>query len=882
MKRVAQRAGGRDLKRPCVSNKVSPSRRTSSRVARAKAKDINHFAGQDIAIRGNKGDVFTDAVVRERNGFWVRTAQAFIDAPIGSGSEFRAGSVHATACFGDEDLPFDPISAASIARYRIQELPEMDHCGTCGDAGMGAMAPLRTTISCRGCHTLIVHGEKFFCDASRHRTEVLCCKCYTDDKKEVAGVREMVQMTNTLSEGEPWVECERCTRWHHHACVHFDPRGGNAKHFICASCAKEKSGAQAHDPAAAALLLPNALPRCAMTDLIEARAQHAVGRYAGKITVRLVHDALESFTPMSGAKGVNMAQLLALTPPVDAKAHKVVPTAQISYRNKCIFVYQHISGADVLLFVFYVHEYGDECEFKANRGRVNLFYVDSAAYLNWPTKKRGGASRVAAKARATVPVGATKDGSSAVAPLPRVSLYHAVLCAYFESAALRGFTAAHIWAQPPKDTKGAVSKEQDYILNMKPAWQRYLDQSSLENWYAKLAKFGLQQRVISRRATVKEFLLRVSAAGSTSVAAPFPTATVTTPANVTRANSESEAGGAEMMMTGAHRAAGLGRSTSASINGDVASDALLPLPSRATTVPPESNTGTPTLGSLEEVSEIVGFGMTQPPPTPQDTPAGSCVGSRCTSPVPGQRRSRTQASQASSLPLPQPKLGMLLKVSAKLGLVVNAQGPQQTPTQLREQETESTLARTLRQVSRLQPMVGLHKPTLAPSAATGATKLEQLVRKVPYFAGDWWGTKLALALKLEATEGSTTRSARSREEAQYNAIAGALCATNMNEQTFVLELRQRAPLRSSSSSSSNSSISSGYRNALRAGCEEGPERKSVVCKDRHALLSMCWRSQYQWDCFTRASHATAMVTNTLHAENAAGEGGALGIVKVVV
>src|SRR5687768_3710173 len=106
---------------------------------------------------------------------------------------------------------------------------------------------------------------------------------------------------------------------------------------------------------------------------------------------------------------------------------------ELSYRSRAIFLYQHLDGVDVLLFVMYVQEYGSDAP-PPNRGKVYIAYLDSVHYFR-PRHHR-------------------------------TLVYHELLLSYLEYARRSGFTSCYIWACPPP------TKKDDYILHCHPEDQR--------------------------------------------------------------------------------------------------------------------------------------------------------------------------------------------------------------------------------------------------------------------------------------------------------------------------------------------------------------------------------------------------------------------------
>jgi E1A/CREB-binding protein len=123
-------------------------------------------------------------------------------------------------------------------------------------------------------------------------------------------------------------------------------------------------------------------------------------------------------------------------------AHKNYPE-EFPFRCKCIVVFQHLDGVDVLLFALYVYEHGKDNP-PPNQRCVYISYLDSVHFMR-PRRIR-------------------------------TYVYHEILIAYLDYARRRGFATAHIWACPPL-------KGDDYIFYAKPEDQKTPRDSRLRQWY---------------------------------------------------------------------------------------------------------------------------------------------------------------------------------------------------------------------------------------------------------------------------------------------------------------------------------------------------------------------------------------------------------------
>lgn len=123
-----------------------------------------------------------------------------------------------------------------------------------------------------------------------------------------------------------------------------------------------------------------------------------------------------------------------------------VQSLQLTYRSRCICVFQELDGVDVLIFTLYVQEYGPD-SLDPNAGRVYVSYLDSVNYFQ-PKKLR-------------------------------TLMHQQVMLGFLEDCKNRGFHTCHIWSCPPL-------KGDDYIFFCKPENQKIPKSARLRQWYQKL------------------------------------------------------------------------------------------------------------------------------------------------------------------------------------------------------------------------------------------------------------------------------------------------------------------------------------------------------------------------------------------------------------
>jgi hypothetical protein len=115
----------------------------------------------------------------------------------------------------------------------------------------------------------------------------------------------------------------------------------------------------------------------------------------------------------------------------------------ITYKSKCILLFQNIEGCDICLFSLYVQEFDDACP-QPNKSRINISYIDSVEYFR-PREMR-------------------------------TIVFHEILVSYLKWCQARGFQHGYIWACPPQ-------RGDSFIFWCHPAHQRTPSRERLVQWY---------------------------------------------------------------------------------------------------------------------------------------------------------------------------------------------------------------------------------------------------------------------------------------------------------------------------------------------------------------------------------------------------------------
>ncbi|CAI5708028.1 unnamed protein product [Peronospora effusa] len=316
----------------------------------------------------------------------------------------------------------------------------------------------------------------------------------------------LLKRKNSEVAEEPWVECDSCKLWYHQICALFNERNhaisGEQEPFVCPICVKKQRAAGVK-PSLENGLKAKRLPITRMAKLIETRVLESIEKAGKDEAVRMGNMGnSDSIGFSSGPKetasdtqfGITIREVLSIDKQVQIKPRmgkllatkygntnhteygaagavsgqtkslkrprstssvgykKVAAPAslplslQLTYRSRCICVFQELDGVDVLIFTLYVQEYGPS-SFSPNAGRVYVSYLDSVNYFQ-PKKLR-------------------------------TLMHQQVMLGFLEDCKNRGFHTCHIWSCPPL-------KGDDYIFFCKPENQKIPKAARLRQWYQKL------------------------------------------------------------------------------------------------------------------------------------------------------------------------------------------------------------------------------------------------------------------------------------------------------------------------------------------------------------------------------------------------------------
>ncbi|UMM20680.1 hypothetical protein L5515_015864 [Caenorhabditis briggsae] len=138
-----------------------------------------------------------------------------------------------------------------------------------------------------------------------------------------------------------------------------------------------------------------------------------------------------------------------LAPSHYSKAFEKKYGQAICYKTRTIAVFQRQDGVDQVFFMMFVREY---------KSTFVIDYLDSVKYLEADLRKQ---------------------------------IYPEILLAYFDFARTLGILHGYIWAKPPV-------KGDDFIFNIHPEDQPYLDLNRLIGWYRGILDKGVREKRIKK------------------------------------------------------------------------------------------------------------------------------------------------------------------------------------------------------------------------------------------------------------------------------------------------------------------------------------------------------------------------------------------------
>ncbi|PIC49575.1 hypothetical protein B9Z55_008134 [Caenorhabditis nigoni] len=267
-----------------------------------------------------------------------------------------------------------------------------------------------------------------------------CLECFAVAVRGIHKERYM-KKRNEHDKFEDVLRCKDCQKlWHRCCSFHL----GRSNEFKCEKC-MQKAGMKK-----VTKVLDAEKGRSRIVTMMEERLNAILKEEDGRISVRAVVGIEPKRVPLKS-----------LAPSHYIKSFKRKYGQEVSYKNRTIAVFQNQNGVDQLFFMLFVHEYKNPAE---KESWFVFDYLDSVKYLEAENRKQ---------------------------------INQEILLAYFDFAKSLGILRGYIWADPPL-------KGDDFIFNIHPENQRYLDIDGLVKWYRDIFDEGVQKNRIVKYEDLRE------------------------------------------------------------------------------------------------------------------------------------------------------------------------------------------------------------------------------------------------------------------------------------------------------------------------------------------------------------------------------------------
>ena len=369
-------------------------------------------------------------------------------------------------------------------------------CSICGEKCLKFEPP---TLVCHGtCLQKIKKNSIYFVTQDGDMT--WCQKCYASLPQMIMNQpnpilkRQLLKRKFDEEVSEPWVLCDFCGHWMHSICALYNTHAdetitGTDGTFKCPMCRLESpsvtnesnpntmtdisndmavvdsttSDSEQDHTNSDHTLSPISFPCAPDGDVRSAFSNNLSHWRAASLPTSNLSNFLEEMVGerlrATGYGNITDSITIRVTSNIDQ--HVEVPECisanmmtvngynipqYLSYRQKCILLFQRIDGVDVCLFCLYVQEYDINCP-PPNDSVVYVAYLDSVDYFR--------------------PIEA------------RTLVYHEILVGYLKYVQARGFKRCHIWSCPPQ-------RGDNFIFWNHPSHQRTPSRERLNLWYTKI------------------------------------------------------------------------------------------------------------------------------------------------------------------------------------------------------------------------------------------------------------------------------------------------------------------------------------------------------------------------------------------------------------
>ncbi|KAI9077256.1 hypothetical protein K1719_040827 [Acacia pycnantha] len=339
-------------------------------------------------------------------------------------------------------------------------------------------------IWCLSCNKIIKRYTKYYGRKAEHNDEeqCFCMACFNNSKGDsiqfngVSLQKELLDCKNNdHHDVEGWVQCDKCQRWQHQICAFFDDKRnleGNCQ-YVCPKCYLKETEEGIRKPLRTANFGSKDLPRTKLSDHIEQR-----------LLSRLEHEREQkakaegkNVDEISGAENLIVRVVLSIEKQLNVKKEFLDILSGANYPPEFPYTSKNIDGADVLIYVIFVQEFGSECSHPNHRS-VHISYLDSVNHFR--------------------PQRETVTGEAL-----RTFVYHEILIGYLEFCKKRGFEKCYIWACPP--TKG-----EDYVLYCHPKSQKTPSTKKLRHWYLSMIRKASEEDIVVNHTNMHDHIFVAS------------------------------------------------------------------------------------------------------------------------------------------------------------------------------------------------------------------------------------------------------------------------------------------------------------------------------------------------------------------------------------
>ncbi|KAF1764059.1 hypothetical protein GCK72_004005 [Caenorhabditis remanei] len=264
-------------------------------------------------------------------------------------------------------------------------------------------------------------------------TETFYCLKCFDEKKPKG---KFEKKKNDNDEVEPILECQKC-RGSFHQCCSFYYEEDLSK-FICEVCTGVR-----------------------VKKTIDGVEKSPLAAYMTKKMLNFLASRLggvvEHPIRICGYSEAKSAKSSTVVPPILRQQFVKKHSKTMNYVSRALHVYQRIDDVDVITFAIYTAEY----EFRGGEEKWSLIdYIDSLPYF----KKFDG--------------------------VQKKEIHHMLIHTYYEYMGGLGFRSAHLWSNPPQ-------KGDDYVFNIHPFDQPFLNPTGLIGWYQSLLRAGQEKKILA-------------------------------------------------------------------------------------------------------------------------------------------------------------------------------------------------------------------------------------------------------------------------------------------------------------------------------------------------------------------------------------------------